>query len=730
MVRSGFLKIVLGVWMFFSGGLLVQAQQHRGCATGHVMENYFKKHPTSKIEFEKRQRSFQDQYTAYRKNKQENRAQKRLNSIITVPVVVHIVMDNPNLVSDEQVQSQLDILNADFAGENGDLANVPETFRSVIGRSQIRFCLAQRTPSNNITNGIIRKVSTTESVPGEGDPIKSSAQGGSNAWDVTKYLNIWVCKMANEDDLGYSFMPELPGLSPNDQGLVTSYQAFGTIGTARAPFNKGRTATHEIGHFFNLWHIWGSNDCASSCSDSDFVDDTPNQDKCTYGTPVFPLTDACTNTNPGIMFMNFMDYVNDAAMFFFTQGQADRMEASLEFSSDRSGLMHSNACVPPVVYNRDVQAEALVQPANSIVYCNDQVTPAVTIRNLGSAALASVVVNVEIDNAAPVSKTVNLNLASLQRTTISAASVPVSAGQHTIKVYTTSPNGAADQNITNDTITTIFSVAGAQAAPVKKDFEHNSITAGGWGVANTSDIEAYNPVRVTTASHSGNASVKFNSFQYNLSGKYAVLGSPEINVPLDVDSVKVTFWRAAGQKNALLSDSLQVLISTDCGQTFQSVYKIGGSVLNPEQHISATEYIPASTDWVADTVDLSGYIAGKVGSFMVQFRGINGYGNNIYLDDINIYTRKIPTALKEKGLTITPNPTRSNIVIQHYPVSNSLRGVAVYSSSGQLVWLQSFSGTASPNYIEVPLFNRQSGVYFVKLFYTDNTITRKVLKLN
>lgn len=720
------------MFIFFAAVSPLYAQkQQRGCATGNVMENYFKKHPTAKPEYEKRQSSFQQQYVAFRKNKQQNRVQQRLNAIVTIPVVVHIVMQDPSTVTDEQVQSQLDVLNADFAGDNADLSNVPAAFASVIGHSQIRFCLAQRTPDNNPSNGIIRKSSITLSTPAEDDPIKYSSAGGSDAWDVSKYLNIWVCRMASEDDLGYSFMPDLPGLSDSDQGLVTAYHAFGTIGTATAPFNKGRTATHEIGHFFNLAHIWGSNNCDRSCSDSDNVDDTPNQDQCTYGTPSFPQTDACSGSAPGIMFMNFMDYVNDAAMILFTQGQADRMEAALEFSPERSPLMHSNGCVPPVVYNNDVQAEVLIAPKNSILYCGNSITPSVTIRNLGTNALTSITLNVSVDGAAPISNTVTLNLATLQRATISAASLNPATGQHSIKIYTTRPNGVADQYAANDTLSSIFSVTDIQQAPVTQTFTGNTFPPVGWGISNNSDLEAYNPVRVTNASNNNSPFVKFNSYQYNLSGKYAVLSSPQVTVPLESDSVKVTFRRAAAQKNSAMSDTLQVLYSLDCGQTFQSVYKIGGTQLNTKQTIRTnTEYLPVDSQWVADTVDLSAYIAGKSSSFIVQFRGINGYGNNIYLDDINIYSRQISDPLKEKGLTVTPNPTRNNVVIQHYPLAANLKGVAVFTSTGQLVWRQSYANGAAQNYIEINLANKQSGVYFVRLTYTDKTITRKILKLN
>jgi hypothetical protein len=340
--------------------------KQRGCATGSVMEKYFQKYPQQKIAFEKRQQDFQQKYELLRKQRQQGlQPQQRVDGIISIPVVVHIVMKNPSLVTDEQVQSQLDVLNADYAGLNADSVNIPAAFKSLFGKSRLRFCLAQRTPDNASTNGIERIQSTTKSVPGQNDSIKYSVRGGVDAWNVNKYLNIWVCEMNDAADLGYTFMPG-SGIDSVERGFAVAYTAFGTTGSAKAPFNKGRTATHEIGHFFNLAHIWGANDCNASCADSDNVDDTPNQDKCFFNKPVYPQTDACTLTTPGVMFMNYMDYVDDAAMCLFTEGQADRMAAAMNSFFELSPLLSSNGCQPPSIFdtNPDAQKKGYILTPN------------------------------------------------------------------------------------------------------------------------------------------------------------------------------------------------------------------------------------------------------------------------------------------------------------------------------------------------------------------------------
>ncbi|MFT3948110.1 MAG: M43 family zinc metalloprotease [Agriterribacter sp.] len=727
---TAFRYIFLALLSF--GWLTVVSQdnttQHRGCATGTVMEKYFQNHPLEKIAFEKRQQDFQKKYDLLRKQKQGLPAQQRVNALVTIPVVVHIVMEDPSLVTDDQVQSQLDVLNADYAGLNADSVNIPAAFKARFGKSELRFCLAQRTPGNAPTTGIERFSTVTKSYPGEGDPVKYSSMGGVDAWDVNKYLNIWVCEMDNENNLGYTFMPGL-GIAAAERGFVTAYHAFGTIGSAKAPFNKGRTATHEIGHFFNLSHIWGANDCTASCSDSDNVDDTPNQSKCFFDTPSYPQTDACTATAPGVMFMNYMDYVDDAAMCLFTTGQADRMSAAMNSFSELTPLLSSNGCEPPLLYDNNVEAQQLISPNNIILNCETSFTPQLLIRNIGNATLTSVNINTSVDDQAPVVKTLSLSLPSLQTATISGDVVPVSAGYHSIKVYTTQPNGLPDQFVANDTAQSIFSVTGTATAPVSEGFE-SGFPPQEWGISNTSDVKEYNPVKTTNAAHSGSASVKFDTYHYQLFGKSSVLNSSEVTIPVTADSLKVTFWRAAAQASSSTTDTLAIEYSTDCGQTFLPGYKKSGTDLKTTAEYVSDDYVPALTEWVADTLDLSSAIAGKFDKVMVRFRMINGYGNNVYLDDIRIYSVTLPAALKQRGYILTPNPTTGSLVLQNYNSSTPLKAIAVFSSVGQVIWKAEYENASTSNYIPINLRNVAPGIYFVKLVYGDKTVVEKILKID
>src|SRR5215210_241083 len=241
--------------------------------------------------------------------------------MIRIPVVVHVVYNTEDeSISDAQIQSQIDVLNKDFRAKNGDKSKVPPVWKSLVVDSNIEFALATKDPRGKRTNGITRTATTVEGF-GPNDTVKSRSTGGKNAWAADRYLNIWVCNLT-DNLLGYA---QFPGGPAKTDGVVILYTAFGNQGAVRPPFNKGRTATHEIGHFLGLRHIWGD---MNNCTGDDFVADTPPAQRANTGKPKFPHI-TCNNGPHGDMFMNYMDYVDDTAMFMFTAAQVARMNATL-----------------------------------------------------------------------------------------------------------------------------------------------------------------------------------------------------------------------------------------------------------------------------------------------------------------------------------------------------------------------------------------------------------------
>jgi hypothetical protein len=241
--------------------------------------------------------------------------------VLTIPVVVHVVYGTPGEnISDAQIKSQIVALNRDYSASNTDKNITPPVWQGVIGNAQIKFALATKDPKGKATNGITR-TKTTKGSFGTDDQVKRASTGGATAWPASKYLNLWVCSLGG-GLLGYA---QFPGGAAATDGVVILNTAFGTTGTAAAPFDRGRTAVHEVGHWLNLSHIWGD---TSDCSGTDHVGDTPNSQLPNYHQPVFPHV-TCTNGPNGDMFMNYMDYVDDAAMVMFSAGQVARMQATL-----------------------------------------------------------------------------------------------------------------------------------------------------------------------------------------------------------------------------------------------------------------------------------------------------------------------------------------------------------------------------------------------------------------
>jgi hypothetical protein len=232
--------------------------------------------------------------------------------VVTVRVVVNVVhrTDEQN-VSDAQVKSQLAVLNRDFAARNADRTKVPPPWKGLVADSRLRFKLAK-----------VTRTRTKRSSFATDDSVKKASTGGVAPFEPERHLNLWVCALGG-GVLGYA---QFPGGPTATDGVVIDYRAFGTKGTARAPFDLGRTATHEVGHWFNLRHIWGDTE---DCSGTDFVADTPNAAGPNYGTPTFPSV-SCSNGPNGDMFMNYMDYVDDVAMFLFTAQQVVRMRTALD----------------------------------------------------------------------------------------------------------------------------------------------------------------------------------------------------------------------------------------------------------------------------------------------------------------------------------------------------------------------------------------------------------------
>lgn len=280
-----------------------QAITKRSCGAYEVLQEQLKADPTLKQRM--------DQIEAFTTNLIQNGKLNKSTGTIEIPVVVHVIYNTGTQnISDDQVNSQITVLNQDYNAGNSDISNTPSPFKPVTSSGfNVHFSIAK-------INHVPTKVKSFST----NDAVKSTARGGEDAFDPQHNLNIWVCKLG-QGLLGYA---QFPGGRWSTDGVVILYSAFGSRsvyknGTYIAKYDLGRTATHEIGHWMNLRHIWGDDNGA--CTGSDLVADTPNQASENYGCPSFPHV-SCSNS--GDMSMNYMDYTDDACMYMFSAGQTTR----------------------------------------------------------------------------------------------------------------------------------------------------------------------------------------------------------------------------------------------------------------------------------------------------------------------------------------------------------------------------------------------------------------------
>ncbi len=660
------------------------------------------------------QKQFEQQRDLFNTKLHNGAIQLKTDQVYSIPVVFHIVLTNPNAVTTAQIQAQLDTLNKDYSGTNGDTSLIPSYFKSLLGKSSIQFCLAQQDPNGDPTTGINRVTTSQSSFNYTDDGVKYSVAGGIDSWDPDRYLNIWICTLAG-GVLGYATFPN--DGAPLAQGVVVDYNSL--PGGSYAQYNGGKTLTHELGHYFNLYHIWGDDNGA--CTGTDYVDDTPNQTDATSGCGTGIKLDACTATGNGIMYQNYMDYSYDQCLVMFTTQQVTRMEAAL--FTYRSSLLSSNACSAPVLYPNNAALISINNP--DIRVCASTITPTITVKNKGSNVLTSLVVTTTLDNGTSTNYTWTGSVANSATVNISLPAKTVATGSHIIAITISNPNGATDGDTSNDNASKSF-LYDSPVASITEGFETTTFPPSGWDIVNNDSKGTWN--RSLNASKTGAASAMIDNYNNNNVGTKDDLRLPRVDLT-GVDSAYLTFQVAAAVYSSVngtntVWDTLEVLVSTDCGATYTSLYKKWGSSLITRTGTTTNAFLPAPTEWRKDSVNLINYISS--GPILIAFRNTNGYENNIYLDDINLYTITINPNLKAKGFMVTPSPTSGNMLVQFFPNPSNLKAIQVYSASGQKIIDKAAIG--GNNYYQFNISGAAAGIYYVRAVFGDKVLVRKIVK--
>lgn len=707
------LRIASVLILFLLSVLNVQSQPARiRCSTTEHMDDLLQKDPNLEfrmLQGEKRIREWIKSHPDWRLKETGG---------ATIPVVVHVVYNSAaQNISDTQIFSQIDALNEDFSRTNSDTTNTPIPFKPVASATPYQFCLAQQDPIGAPTNGIERRQTTVSSFSSN-DDIKHYATGGLDAWDPTRYFNIWVGYLG-PFLLGYA---EFPTSTPSSTyGVVITYDAFGRVGTVSSPFDLGRTTSHEIGHCMDLYHIWG--DDGGACSGSDSCNDTPDQADATSGCAVFPFTDGCTPGGSGIMFMNYMDYSDDACLNMFTEDQVSRMVASIQ--TFYPGLLTSNGCTPPTLFANDAGINYIQSP--NAASCDTVIIPMVVLKNWGSATLTSATIQYQVDGGVINSYSWSGNLASLDTIVVTLPALTVTGGVHQFTAYTTLPNGNPDQNPLNDSLSVSFvaNVGTGIPLPLTQGFEA-AFPPAGYSIDNPDNLTTWN--QTLSPSHSGSSCVFMDNYNYNAAGASDDLILPACNLS-GTSNPELSFWLAyAHYYGALgiLTDSLEVSVSTNCGATWTTLFFDGGATLNTTPSGAPVNgvFFPAPTDWERFSIDLS--VLSSSTSAIFRFRNINGYGNEMFLDDINLDVavgtgiHSVPVELK-----VYPNPAENTLNVEAGNLPGKKAVLKLYNASGEILYSRWVPLTTKKHTMDVSGF--PPGNYFLEVVTDAAILIRPVI---
>lgn len=621
---------------------------HRRCATMEVQKAMLQQHPELQAEWKATGEKLYQLYLARVASGTASASRTTGSSPFTVsgneiviPVVVHILLPNPALVTDRDVYEQIERLNTDYAGLNTDKGAIPAEFQARFGSTRIRFLLARTDTLGAYTSGIERKTTSTTYTQTTYDNAKSNSTGGMNAWDVSKYYNVWVMRFSD----GILGVSTFPYTTPTRlQGTVVNYVAFGNNPAyVSSSYNLGRTLVHETGHFFYLYHIWGDDDGACSGSDFDIqtgyslpascTDDTPNQGASSDGILGGYITDNCATTSPGINYSNYMDYTYDVSYGMFTTGQVCRMENAL--TTYRSTLASSQLDIPPSGIT-DAAITSLTPGARSglnvPVVCNGNAVTA-RLRNLGYTTLTSATFTIQYDGVTSNTVTWTGSLGTGGDLLVNLGSINTTSGSHTITVYTTSPNGTGDSYTNNDTLSRVVYVnSSAISAPFTESFESSSYPPAGWVISNPDNSVTW--ARSTSAAASGSASIVITNASNN-TGRWDDLVTPPIDFGTDTDSTKLTFSVAYRSRGSSYYDALEIAISNNCGGDFKTIYRKSPPNLSSVSGTSNSTFTPNSAQWRRDTIDLTPYLVSGQ-KMIIRFRNLSGAGANLYLDSIGV----------------------------------------------------------------------------------------------
>lgn len=682
------------------------AQQINRCATDEKVTQHLLQNPAAAENFFKLLENA-------RELKEEREAGLRGGEPLRIiPVVFHVIhQGGSENISKEQIEDQIRVLNEDFTRTNADTVNTRNVFKPVAANPNINFRLAQKDPQGNCTEGITRTFSTQTS--NAGDNVKALIW-----WDNTKYLNVWVVRTIESDGttggvtLGFSSLPGFGG-GGND-GIVVRADCIGTIGNVNQQLaGTGRTLTHEIGHYLGLFHTF-----QGGCSGGFFgegISDTPPVAEASFGCDT--TSNTCTNDNPDLpdMIENYMDYANDECMNLFTLGQKDVMDATL--GGTRSNLISSG----------------------NLAATGTNGTPAVSCKPTADFYAANTMVcegdlvNFEDNSYNGTIESRSWSFPTGTPTSSISASPNVqftTPGFHNVSLTVTNTQGS-DTKTVNSYIYVTPQTASYSNWHFYQDFESDNAN-NEWLVFDEGNVTT-TWQQVSNTAYSGSKCMKISNFSGNTSGAIDNLILQSIKLSEISGTPYLRFkvahaQRPGSQFSSASEDRLKVMVSTNCGKTWQTRYNKAGADL-ATVGTSNSAFTPSSqSQWQEIVINLSSFASSN--NVLIKFEATSDGGNNLYIDDINITGPVgIEEAISENDFSVFPNPT-NNIVYVNFTLNTEEHvQLSINDITGKQVKiiLNSKLNKGAHTFVINKNELNALGIYFLNLKTTNSNIVRKIL---
>ena len=592
------------------------------------------------------QQQLQRQYEIWLNN---GRNLEKRGGVRTIPVVVHLIQSSSTVViTDARVQTQIDVMNEDYRRMNSDTNNLRTVFTPFAIDTEIEFCLATIDPVGCPTTGINRVIDANLSTNHE--RTQEAALKGLIQWDPTRYLNIWVPETMGNQLIGYSTFP--PGLAtaPELDGVVIGGPFFGRgAGVPFGDYNLGRTGTHEVGHWLGLEHPWLSG-CtgltpATCATAGDYICDTPPQAMDHLGNcPVNQNTCSESPNYPDIV-ENFMQWTKDSCMNMFTQGQRDRMNFFLD-------SVRSDVWSPANLTSTGCDGTVSTGCGPFVDFAAD-VTNGCTGLTVSFTDLSSGIPNMTAwswdfgDNGTSTSQ--------------NPTHTYNSTGLFTVSLTATNANGTATESKMD-----LIVIGEGFNIPIAEGLENTAFPPAGWVIEDTDNEGSW--TRSTDAARTGNASAVIKNYELDSQGTPDNFVSPLLNLRF-ATSADLSFqlaYKEFGFSAPDNPDRLKVEISTNCGNSWTTLFDEAGADLATTPGFDFNAFVPDTTQWQFFSFDLANYLGSS--QTYIRFQNLGEYGQNLYLDDINIsgVVSVEEEILAQNWVEVYPNPFTDQFEVSYW----------------------------------------------------------------